>query len=63
MCYPRCFCGCVKNVDAPLPQTWCYCSIGYTRNVFTQVFGEGVRAFLIESVKTGAKRCAIRVEW
>lgn len=63
MCYSRCMCGCVRHVDDLLPETWCYCAIRYARDVFTQVFGEGVSVQLIESVKTGATRCTLRVEW
>lgn len=63
MCYSRCMCGCVRHVENLLPKTWCYCSIRYAKNVFSQVFGEGVSVQLIETVKTGAPKCTFRIEW
>lgn len=62
-CYPQCYCGCVKRVEGLLPEAWCYCTIGYTKKLFEQVLEEPVQAQLLESVKTGGKRCAVRVTW
>lgn len=62
-CYPQCYCGCVKRVDGILPEAWCYCTIGYAKRLFAQVFDKPVEAQLLESVKTGGQRCAVRVMW
>ena len=63
MCYPECYCSCVKRVDEKLSRTWCLCTVGYAKNLFGQVFDKEIRAELIESVKTGADRCAVSIEW
>lgn len=62
-CYPQCYCGCVKRGDGLLPEAWCYCTVGYAKRLFGQLLGEAVQAELLESIKTGGKRCAVRVTW
>jgi len=62
-CYPQCYCGCVKRVEGRLPEAWCYCTVGYAKKLFGQLLGVPVRAQLLESLKTGGKRCAVRVMW
>ncbi len=61
-CYPECYCACVKRVPEELSRTWCYCTLGNAEGIFKRVFGEGARVSLLESIKTGADRCAIEVE-
>lgn len=61
MCYPQCYCSCVKRVEKDLPKTWCYCTEGYSKSVFSQLFGKEVNAELLESIKLGNSRCAVRV--
>ena len=61
MCYPQCYCSCVKHVEGILPKTWCYCTLGYAKKLFSQVFDEKIEVELLESVKTGGKRCAVKV--
>ena len=61
--YPKCYCSCVKDVDEPVPTTWCYCTLGYTKRLFERVLERPVTAELIESVKTGGERCKIKVAW
>ncbi|MBQ8632578.1 MAG: hypothetical protein IJ420_03130 [Lachnospiraceae bacterium] len=62
-CYPECYCGCVKRIPENLTKTWCYCTIGNAESMFREVFQKDVRVTLKESIKTGAKRCAMVVEW
>lgn len=62
-CYPQCYCGCVKRVEEQLPEAWCYCTVGYCQRLFGQVVDSPVQAALLESVKTGGKRCAVRITW
>ena len=63
LCYPTCFCACIKCSDEYIPTSWCQCSVGYAKRVFTQVFEVPVAAELLSTVKSGADRCAIRVTW
>jgi len=62
-CYPECYCGCVKRVPENLTKTWCYCTIGFAESMFGKVFQRDVTVTLMESIKTGADRCAMLVEW
>ncbi|HKM34302.1 MAG TPA: DUF6144 family protein [Lachnospiraceae bacterium] len=62
-CYPECYCSCVKRVPETLPKTWCYCTQGYAKALFRQVFGKEVEAELLESVKSGDSRCAVKIRW
>lgn len=59
--YPRCYCSCVKRVEQPVPRSWCDCSLGYAKRMFEAILDRLVQAELIESVKTGGKRCRIRI--
>ncbi len=63
MCYPACFCSCVKRSPEAMPLSWCLCSVGYAKRLFSQVFDFAFRAELISSVKTGGERCAVRICW
>lgn len=62
-CYPECYCPCVKRVPGEVSRTWCYCTLGNAEGIFREVFQQDVKVTLVESVKTGGKRCAIEVEW
>ncbi len=62
-CYPECYCGCVKRIPENLTKTWCYCTIGFAESMFRAVFQKDVKVTLKESIKTGANRCAMVVEW
>ena len=62
-CYPECYCGCVKRIPEKLTKTWCYCTIGFAESMFGKVFQKDIKVTLKESIKTGAKRCAMVVEW
>ena len=61
--YPECYCACVKRVAQELSKTWCYCTLGNAEGIFREVFQKDVEVTLLESIKTGADRCAIEVEW
>ncbi len=62
-CYPECYCACVKRMPKDLSKTWCYCTLGNAEGVFTKVFKTNVRIELLETIKTGGKRCAMKVMW
>lgn len=62
-CYPECYCACVKRVPEELSKTWCYCTLGNAEGIFSEVFKTDVKVALIESIKTGADKCVIEVEW
>lgn len=62
-CYPECYCACVKRVPRELSKTWCYCTLGNAEGIFSRVFKKDVKVTLLESIKTGADKCVIEVEW
>ena len=62
-CYPECYCACVKRIPQELSTTWCYCTLGNVEGIFQEVFKKDVKVTLLESIKTGADRCVIEVEW
>lgn len=62
-CYPECYCACVKRVPQELSKTWCYCTLGNAEGIFSEVFRKDVKVTLLESIKTGADKCVIEVEW
>jgi hypothetical protein len=62
-CYPECYCGCIKRVNEQLPEVWCYCTLGYAKSVFAEVFSKEVKVELVESIKMGDQRCAVNIEW
>lgn len=62
-CYPECYCACVKRVPQELSKTWCYCTLGNAEGIFREVFQKEVKVTLLQSIKTGADKCVIEVEW
>lgn len=62
-CYPECYCSCVKRVPETLSKTWCYCTLGYAKALFRQFLGKEVEAELLESIKNGDSRCAVKIKW
>lgn len=63
LCYPTCYCSCVKRDDGPMPQSWCDCTLGYAKRMFSGAMGKPVAAELLQSVKTGGQQCVIRITW
>jgi len=59
--YPRCYCSCVKRMNKPLSNTWCMCTLGYTKRLFDFALNCETSVELIESVKTGSNRCVIKI--
>lgn len=62
-CYPECYCSCVKRVTERISRTWCLCTLGNAEGIFRELFGDGVRVRLIDSIKQGDAECVIEVEW
>ena len=61
--YHACVCSCVKRADGMVPLLWCECSAGYTEAMFKRIFGDTVQVKLLGSVKAGADRCTLRIQW
>lgn len=59
--YPECYCSCVKRVDEKLPESWCYCTLGYSKRMFSGILDREVQVELVTSVKTGGDHCRIKI--
>ena len=56
--YNKCYCGQVKQTEVPFPtKTYCQCSVGWYKQLFTAAFGKEVKVELIRSIITGAESC------
>jgi predicted hydrocarbon binding protein len=53
----ECLCMLVKDGPTRLPDTFCYCSLGWMKEVFGVVAEKPVEVELIESIKRGAEQC------
>lgn len=62
-CYPECYCSCVKRVSQELSGTWCYCTLGNAEKIFSEVFKKEVQVTLLQSIKTGADKCVIEIQY
>ena len=56
-----CLCPLVERGPDGLSGTFCECSVGYVREMFSQVTGNPVRVELLESLKRGGKACRFRI--
>ncbi len=59
--YPKCFCELVAESPARLPDTYCFCSCGWLKEMFETVVGQPVTVTLFESVKRGGAACRFEV--
>jgi predicted hydrocarbon binding protein len=59
--YPRCLCHLVAKQPPRLPDTYCYCSRGWLKEMFETVHGEPVEVELLESIKRGGEQCSFTV--
>ncbi len=62
LCYPECYCACVRRAEEPISRTWCLCTLGHVKSLFYQVLDREVEVRLLESIKTGGTRCVVQVK-
>jgi predicted hydrocarbon binding protein len=53
----ECLCPLVKDGPPRLPDTYCYCSLGWMREMFGTVVEKPVDVELVESIKRGGEEC------
>lgn len=63
LCYPQCYCACIKRAPGEVTRTWCACTLGNAEAIFQCVLCQPVRATLVESIKTGGSQCVIDIQW
>lgn len=56
-----CLCPLVETGPKGLSGTFCTCSVGYVREMFSQALGKSVQVELLESLKRGGKACRFKV--
>lgn len=59
--YTVCSCPMVNENREPLPRAWCYCTLGYNRDYFSEVFNMEVDVELLRAIKLGDQICLIKV--
>ncbi|NHJ02316.1 MAG: hypothetical protein EAX86_09295 [Candidatus Heimdallarchaeota archaeon] len=56
--YNKCYCGQVKQTEEKfLTKTYCYCSIGWYKQLFETALYQSVDIELVQSIISGAKTC------
>lgn len=59
--YFSCPCPMLESVDILPAKTWCYCTVGYSKQIFEYTFDCEVDIELLESIKTGGKQCLMKI--
>lgn len=59
--YFHCGCPMVEGIDRLNTNTWCYCTVGFAKEIFDQVLGYEVEIDVSETMKSGSDYCLIRV--
>ncbi len=62
--YLDCSCPMLEGIDRLESKTWCYCTMGYTRAIFSHVFDcpfDEVDIELLKAIKMGDEFCLMRV--
>jgi hypothetical protein len=58
----ECVCPLVKDGPARLPDTFCYCSLGWMKEVFGTVAEKSIEIDLVDSVKRGGQECRFVIQ-
>ncbi len=58
--YPKCYCHKIKGFKGDIPDSYCYCSVGWVKEMFEQALGRPVEVKLEASVLRGDKACRLR---
>jgi predicted hydrocarbon binding protein len=59
--YSQCYCPLVEEWPARLSDTYCYCSLGWIKEVFETVSGKPVGVDLLQSIKRGDPFCKFTI--
>ena len=61
MVYPKCYCHEIRGFKGDIPDNYCYCSVGWVKEMFEQALGRPVEVKLEASVLQGDEACRLRV--
>jgi hypothetical protein len=59
--YPKCYCPSRKSFKGEVPHYYCYCSVGWVKEMFEQALGRQIEVKLESSVLRGDKECRLHV--
>ncbi len=59
--YPECYCPGMKEFKGKVPHSYCYCSVGWVKEMFEQALERPIEVKLESSVLRGDKECRLRV--
>jgi predicted hydrocarbon binding protein len=59
--YPECYCPGMKGFKGEVPHSYCYCSVGWVKEIFEQALKRPIEVKLESSVLRGDKECKLRV--
>lgn len=57
-----CSCPMLEGVNKLPFKTWCYCTVGYNKEIFKHVFGCDVEIELLKSIKMGDDICLMKID-
>ncbi len=60
--YFSCSCPMLEGIDHLETKTWCYCTAGYNKEIFENVFQCEVDVELLESIKIGHEQCLMKIK-
>jgi predicted hydrocarbon binding protein len=61
MVYPKCYCHRLRGFEGEVPHSYCYCSVGWVKEMFEQALGRPVEVRVEASVLRGDEACRLRV--
>jgi len=56
-----CLCPMVEHKPAGMSPTYCWCSVGYVKEMYTLLFEKSVTVELLDSVLLGGQRCKFKI--
>ena len=64
MIYPKCYCSNVKSYPnlKEISPTYCYCSVGWAKELFEKALEREVEVELIHSIIGGANECKFKLK-
>lgn len=61
MIYPRCYCHHLRKFKGNIPPDYCYCSVGWIKELFEQSLGRAITVNLESSILRGDNKCRLRI--
>lgn len=59
--YDKCYCGSVSKRKDDIPINYCYCSTGWYKRLFEEIYDKSIRVEILQSIASGADKCVFRI--